>query len=123
MRENAARQARFRAGNLNEDELYNFAADTDKTKEKFKRFDPRAADGDGVMDTVKKDFFGRVLIETSGNVGAGVDSGGAGGEGGGKKRKGEGNGKSDNKVWVSFHEGFSNAVRKPVTVEELMRGL
>ena len=26
------------------------------------------------------------------------------------------------KVWVSFHEGFSNAVRKPITLEELMRG-
>ena len=28
----------------------------------------------------------------------------------------------DNNVWVSFHEGFSNAVRKPITLEELMRG-
>lgn len=27
------------------------------------------------------------------------------------------------KVWVTFHEGFSNAVRKPITIEELMRGL
>ena len=26
------------------------------------------------------------------------------------------------KVWVSFHEGFSNAVRKPITLDELMRG-
>jgi chromosome transmission fidelity protein 18 len=26
-------------------------------------------------------------------------------------------------VWVSFHEGFSNAVRKPITLEEFMRGL
>ena len=29
---------------------------------------------------------------------------------------------SDKKVWVSFHEGFSNAVRKPITLAELMRG-
>ena len=28
----------------------------------------------------------------------------------------------ERKVWVSFHEGFSNAVRKPITLEELMRG-
>jgi len=32
-------------------------------------------------------------------------------------------GMSDNKVWVTFHEGYSNAVRKPITIEELMRGL
>ena len=25
-------------------------------------------------------------------------------------------------VWVSYHEGFSNAVRKPITLDELMRG-
>lgn len=28
----------------------------------------------------------------------------------------------ERKVWVSFHEGFSNAVRKPITLDELMRG-
>jgi chromosome transmission fidelity protein 18 len=27
------------------------------------------------------------------------------------------------RVWVSYHEGFSNAVRRPVTLDELMRGL
>lgn len=27
-----------------------------------------------------------------------------------------------NQVWVSFNEGFSNAVRKPITIEELMIG-
>lgn len=37
----------------------------------------------------------------------------------GKKK----DGKDDNKVWVSFHEGFSNAVSKPITIEELLRGL
>ncbi|ORY11050.1 hypothetical protein BCR34DRAFT_565886 [Clohesyomyces aquaticus] len=29
----------------------------------------------------------------------------------------------DARIWVSFHEGFSNAVRKPITLDELMRGL
>lgn len=29
----------------------------------------------------------------------------------------------NNQVWVSFNEGFSNAVRKPITIEELMRGV
>ena len=27
----------------------------------------------------------------------------------------------DRKVWVSFHEGYSNAVRKPITLDELLR--
>ena len=25
-------------------------------------------------------------------------------------------------AWVSYHEGFSNAVRKPITLDEMMRG-
>lgn len=39
------------------------------------------------------------------------------------ERRKEKSGKSDNKVWVSYHEGFSNAVRKPITIDELLRGL
>lgn len=31
--------------------------------------------------------------------------------------------KDANKVWITYHEGFSDAVRKPITVEELLRGL
>ena len=29
----------------------------------------------------------------------------------------------EGRIWVSFHEGFSNAVRKPVTLDDFMRGL
>ncbi|SZF02140.1 unnamed protein product [Blumeria hordei] len=29
----------------------------------------------------------------------------------------------DQRIWVTFHEGFSNAVRKTLTIEDLMRGL
>ncbi|KAI9842737.1 MAG: hypothetical protein M1838_002996 [Thelocarpon superellum] len=47
------------------------------------------------------------------------NQGGEGWEGGGE----EGKDKQENKVWISFHEGFSNAVRKPVTLEELLLGL
>lgn len=28
----------------------------------------------------------------------------------------------DERVWVSFNEGFSNAVRKPITMNDLMEG-
>ena len=31
--------------------------------------------------------------------------------------------KREARVWVSYHEGFSNAVRKPVTLREIMSGL
>ncbi|KAJ5518753.1 ATPase AAA-type core [Penicillium expansum] len=31
--------------------------------------------------------------------------------------------KAGRKVWVTFHEGFSNAVRKPISLGELMAGL
>ena len=63
---------------------------------------------------VKRDFFGRVVTETTGiaartkNVKGRARIGSTGDEG---------------RIWVSFHEGFSNAVRKPVTLDDIMRGL
>ncbi len=59
------------------------------------------------------DFFGRIVHDAQppsiSNSGEKPD------------KFGKGN-NDENKVWVSFHEGFSNAVRKPITLEELMRG-
>ncbi|TAQ91079.1 hypothetical protein B7494_g652 [Chlorociboria aeruginascens] len=108
VRENAARQARYRAGNLNDDTDFSFSANKEnKTHHAKER-----------IVSAKRDFFGRVinevfpLQEIDGNVGQ---------EGKSKRRKKEG--KDDNKVWVSFHEGYSNAVRKPITIDELLRGL
>jgi chromosome transmission fidelity protein 18 len=111
VRENAARQARYKAGNPNEDAEFELG----KRGDKLNHLQARVLGA-------KKDFFGRVvreevvLAEIDGNAGSG------GGEGEGKRSK-RVMGKEENKVWVSFHEGFSNAVRKPITVEELMRGL
>ncbi|KAF2193185.1 hypothetical protein K469DRAFT_619803 [Zopfia rhizophila CBS 207.26] len=60
--------------------------------------------------TVKRDFFGRVVKEKL------VPHG--------EKEKPKNDVKGEEgRIWVSFHEGFSNAVRKPVTLDELMRGL
>ena len=62
--------------------------------------------------TVKRDFFGRVIQEPKL-----VD------------QKSEGNNTADEsskagrKVWVTYHEGFSNAVRKPISMGELLMGL
>lgn len=65
---------------------------------------------------VKKDFFGRVVV---------VDDDGPREEeeeGGSKRKKAKGE-ESKETVWLSFHEGFSNAVRKGVTLDEFMSGL
>jgi chromosome transmission fidelity protein 18 len=29
----------------------------------------------------------------------------------------------EGRVWITYHEGFSNAVRKPLTLAEIMREL
>jgi chromosome transmission fidelity protein 18 len=61
---------------------------------------------------VKKDFFGRVIQETEKSRKED------------KRRMDSGDMQGNvRRIWVSFHEGFSNAVRKPVTIDETMRGL
>ena len=73
-------------------------------------------DGSVKNKGVKRDFFGRVITQDITGIGEAEEKG--------RKTKdaraGVGN---EGRVWVSFHEGFSNAVRKPITLEELMRGL
>ena len=84
----------------------------------FKNKRSSSTEEDGVSLTpvaVRRDFFGRTidlaLPKTSGC-----------------SRQGENEESQDLKldengnVWVSYHEGFSNAVRKPITLDELMRG-
>ena len=61
----------------------------------------------------RRDFFGRTVIDAQ------PQSLSAGN--GDKLRKSPKDNECENKVWVSFHEGFSNAVRKPITLEELIR--
>lgn len=61
---------------------------------------------------VKRDFFGRVIVNDARS-----------------ETRAEGRAKSrrktveENRIWVSYNEGFSNAVRKPVSLAEVMRGL
>ncbi|KAI9891452.1 MAG: hypothetical protein M1814_002771 [Vezdaea aestivalis] len=67
----------------------------------------------------KRDFFGREIVSSS------PVRPGHGDEDEMRKRrkkKKKGSDESD-RVWVSFHEGFSNAVRKPVSLAEIMAGL
>lgn len=109
IRENAARQARFKAANPNDDTQHSFA-----TKEHVVHRAEEKVLG------VKKDFFGRVVRE---EMPLGEIDGNSNVNEGAKGKAKNGDGKDDNKVWVSFHEGFSNAVRKPITIDELLKGL
>ncbi|RPB29003.1 hypothetical protein L211DRAFT_845028 [Terfezia boudieri ATCC MYA-4762] len=76
----------------------------------------------GFGKSLKRDFFGRVIEEK-----CALNSGVVGGEEDGsevkRRRKDEDEKGKKGKVWVSFHEGFSNAVKKGITLEDLLRGL
>jgi chromosome transmission fidelity protein 18 len=61
---------------------------------------------------VKRDFFGRVIEEPVREVG---DTEGP--------KPSDETSKAGRKVWVTYHEGFSNAVRKPISMGELLTGL
>ncbi|KAK2630583.1 hypothetical protein QTJ16_001403 [Diplocarpon rosae] len=117
VRENAARQARYKAGNPNDDVEFSVA----------KKESGCIGLHENLVITAKKDFFGReikevtALQETDGNGNTMESSTGTGDQDGKMKRKKDV--KEGNKVWVTFHEGFSNAVRKPLTMEELLKGL
>ncbi|KAF2456154.1 hypothetical protein BDY21DRAFT_380230 [Lineolata rhizophorae] len=87
---------------------------------------------------VKRDFFGRVLsvagtpaglddaaaaagVSAATAVAAEVAVSAATGKVGGRAKGAHGK-RDEGMVWVSYHEGYSNAVRKPITLEELMKG-
>lgn len=61
------------------------------------------------MPTAKRDFFGRVVEDVRPGSSEGKPT----------RQSGQ---QEEGMVWVSFHEGSSTAVRKPITLEELMRG-
>jgi chromosome transmission fidelity protein 18 len=61
---------------------------------------------------IKRDFFGRIiearpLAETTKNTPE-------------QQAKQD---EKERKVWVTYHEGLNNAVRKPMSLQEFMRGL
>ncbi|KAM0563748.1 hypothetical protein ACHAPJ_001480 [Fusarium lateritium] len=105
-REALARQSRFQAGNplghvehLSSEKLLN-----------SKKHALEESDKDATL--IKRDFFGRIiearpLAEITGNTPQ-------------QKAKKE---EKERKVWVTYHEGLNNAVRKPMSLQEFMRGL
>lgn len=63
---------------------------------------------------VKKDFFGRVVREVVPMTPVEIEK---------RRKEKEREDEEQEQAWVSFHEGFSNAVRKPITLSELLSGL
>ena len=107
-----AQQARFDAGNAFGD-TDNGTVPRDEKLPTNDR-DHRSAAKPTRTTRVKRDFFGRTLPSDS----MGSEHG--------RSDEVQLRGKDDaeaNRIWVSYHEGFSNAVRKPVTLHDLMRGM
>lgn len=111
LRETASRQARFRAGmgaaEIESLDRSNLLHDNDKENAGVKK-NPLI-----VPTIIKKDFFGRVIMEKPLH-----ELDGSSGAQGNKAAE-----QAENKVWVTYHEGLNNAVRKPVTLEDFLRGL
>ena len=106
-----ARQARYRAGG-------GFDSEADPVVEVKHKTSIREQGVESKPVIVKRDFFGRI-VDTAPNTGKSQPSGG---ESKGTQDCGSAKKDKGRKAWVSFHEGFSNAVRKPITLDELMRG-
>lgn len=63
---------------------------------------------------VKRDFFGRVIEEPRPDPAAGD---------GDREPVQNEESKTGGRVWVTYHDGYSNAVRKPISMAELLAGL
>ena len=125
VQQNEARQARYRAGG---------AGLPDEDPSLFSKTTAAPTTSTSKQSSgSKRDFFGRVIVNEASRPLSSDRETGDGDECMAKKRRraedmqGGDTGDADcgleNKVWVSFHEGFSNAVRKPVTLEEFIYGL
>jgi chromosome transmission fidelity protein 18 len=126
LRENAARQARFQsgaaAGGIQND--YGFDDKENQTKGPAATGKGAATVAVPLATSVKRDFFGRVVAdktqqhrplgERDGNSAGARRKRGATGSGGAVPAAG--------KVWVTYHEGLNNAVTKPISLDEFLRG-
>lgn len=83
----------------------------------------KSTDGDSEKDassknplkdiSVKRDFFGRIIQEPTPAPNDSDES---------QPVQNEAS-KAGRKVWVTYHDGYSNAVRKPISMGELLAGL
>ena len=106
----AARQARFAAGGATgqadaEDKENVNPKATEESKHATRAIERAAG--------VKRDFFGRIIAnEETRDGGKGQQHAATKASKLGKKER----------IWVTYHEGYSNAVRKPISLKELMSG-
>jgi chromosome transmission fidelity protein 18 len=108
----AARQARFDAGSTSASASAVARASAPASSRLASSTSlPAAVTTEGAK--IKRDFFGRPIILSSAGV-YGKD-----GERPGSRGTAQGKGKKAS-IWVTFHEGFSNAVRKPVSLGDIM---
>lgn len=107
LRESAARQTRFRTGN---------PLDTREAVFENKEKSGKSKGVELPIIPVKRDFFGRVIVKPEVQP---LQEG----DGNANGKKAEPVPIGENKVWVTFHEGMNNAVRKPITLDDLFRGL
>lgn len=108
LRESATRQARFRAGRP-----LGAGAEVDVHDDKENKPGPiRKVKLVDVVE-VKRDFFGRVIKEPLGEADGNLS------ESTMQRIAAEA---AEAKAWVTFHEGLNNAVRKPVSLQEFLRG-
>lgn len=106
-----ARQARYKAGGVlgSEADLGADGKENASIEEGGAKLKPAAT---------KRDFFGRVVHVAP----PAAECQSSQGESQASQISKSDEKWKERKVWVSFHEGFSNAVRKPITLDELMRG-
>lgn len=138
LREAAARDARFRAGGVSSSAVPGLAGAHLAGGKAGRGHDDKENNlpGKGKADSelreavpVKRDFFGRVVAEVLGGEDAASGplqerDANAGQQQQQQRRPGSARGAAKPaKVWVTFHEGLNNAVRKPLSLEELLRGL
>lgn len=98
-----ARDARYHAGGVEASEM-NMPPDPTSPLE------GSGIPGPDKAIAVKRDFFGRPT-QSEVNFSSNPK----------RPNSNSGNSKEEKKVWVTYHEGFSNAVRKPLTLEELLK--
>ncbi|KAI1462040.1 hypothetical protein F4805DRAFT_191978 [Annulohypoxylon moriforme] len=109
-REKLARQARFTGGNPHDAALEDMPLVFDDKENKASKSAELPILG------VKKDFFGRIIQNTEARALKETD-------GNSRPKSKAGDEKGETKIWVTFHEGLNNAVRKPISLDELLRGL
>jgi chromosome transmission fidelity protein 18 len=104
VREAAARQARFRAGARAGEDLDAILAAA-SAQPAAARAPKKTAPSNRVV--VKRDFFGRVIAERPRLP---------------EEAPARNGNTSGNVVWVTYNEGLNNAVKKPISFDEFMRG-